>query len=128
MQLVFEFCAVDLGPVIEAIRRVLTSLDYRMQAGTGYVHVPTTDTLEGITERLERSEINSFVAYPKNGPVRYVLLTSQKRQGDLHGYFMGTVEYTSADYHGIWNLLLGSLGLFIVCIGYETAGLQSHHR
>lgn len=118
MQLVFEFCAYEARPVLDGVRAVLGLSEYAIHAGRGWQEVPTEGPPESIIARLETGEIDSFVAYPKSGPVRYAMVLSPACR-DNGSYYLGTVEYTARDYERLWNLLLGLPDLVLVCLGYE---------
>jgi hypothetical protein len=128
MQLVFEFCTSEARPAVEAVWRVLGDSEYTLQTGRAEREIRIDATLESITSKLESGEIDSFIAYPKSGAVRYAMVLSPTVADEPRSFYMGTVEYTARDYQWIWDLLLNVPNLSIVCLGLEEGvDLRDEH-
>ncbi len=125
MQLVFEFGSKHLSPIIEAVRRAIGSLSYKIQClpkGSD-TNEPTNDSLESAAVKLEMGDISAFTARPQGGTIRYALVLSPFFEGERLSLYMGTIEYTGEKYEPIWDLLLDTPGLTVACLGYDE-GLE----
>jgi hypothetical protein len=119
-QLVFEFWSQEVDPIVEAIRRVLGSCPTKnVAAGHSLQCEPTQQGLDWAAHQFSRGELTSFRLHPQNSGIRYALLIGPDFGGDKRPGYMGTIEYTRADYHHIWSGLLEVDGLRLVCLGYE---------
>jgi len=121
MQLVFEFGSHQIGPTVDAIRRVIGGLSYGLECVPkgSETNEPTNDSLESAATRLETGEILSFTLRPSEGMIRYALVLSPFFQGESLSLYFGTIEYTGENYASIWDLLLNTPGLIVVCLGYD---------
>jgi hypothetical protein len=121
MQLVFEFGSKQLSPTIEAIRRTIGTLSYKIEClpkGSD-TNEPTDDSLESAAVKLEMGDISAFTVRPQGGPIRYALVLSPFFEGEPLSLYLGTIEYTGENYAPIWDLLLGTPGITIACLGYD---------
>ena len=121
MQLVYEFGAKELQPIMEAIRRALSDAPYAVKClpNDSDTYSQTEDSLESAALKLQRGEIASFSLHPENGLVRYALVTCPFFDGQALSVYLGTVEYLGSDYKAIWNQVLGVPGLNVACLGFE---------
>jgi hypothetical protein len=121
MQLVFEFGSRQLGAAVEAIRRVLGELAYEIRCvpkGSDR-YEPTADSLDSAAKKIEAAAISAFSLHPKRGMIRYALILSPSFEEVPCSLYVGTIEYTGEDYAWIWDLLLETPGLTVVCLGFE---------
>ena len=125
MQLVFEFGAANIGPIIEAIQRVLGPTPYTVSClpKDSSEYGNTSDTLASAGAKLGNDNIASFSLHPRGGLVRYALVTAPFFDGQPRSLYLGTIEYIGSDYKPIWNTLLATSGLKVVCLGYDE-GLE----
>ena len=121
MQLVFEFGSKQLPPTVEAVRRAIGTLAYKIEClpKGGDTNEPTDDSLESAAVKLEMGDISTFTVRPQGGPIRYALVFSPFFEGEPLSLYLGTIEYTGENYAPIWDLLLGTPGLTIACLGYD---------
>ncbi len=120
-QLVFEFWSPEIEPVAEAIVRVLDGRPTENAAATNSLqYEPTQQGLDWAAQQISNGQLSSFSLHPLDGSIRYALLSGPGIGGDKQrpGY-MGTIEYTLADYTHIWTELLKVNGLGMVCLGNE---------
>ena len=75
MQLVYEFGATGVEPVIEVIRRALedTPCSVKYLPNDSDTYSPTDDSLASLAVKLRRGEIASFSLHPDSVLVRYAL-------------------------------------------------------
>lgn len=120
-QLVFEFWSQEIEPVVEAITRVLEGCptENSVAAGLSLQYEPTRQGLDWAAQQVSAGQVSSFVLHPQNGGVRYAMLNGPGIGGDKLPGYMGTIEYTLADYIRIWRRLLDVNGVRIVCLGHE---------
>jgi len=121
MQLVFEFGSKQLPPTVEAVRRVIGTLACNIEClpkGSD-TNEPTDDSLESAAVKLEMGAISAFTVRPQGGPIRYALVLSPFFEGQPLSLYLGTIEYTGENYAPIWELLLGTSGLTVACLGYD---------
>ena len=121
MQLVYEFGASELEPVLEAIQRAVGNMPYdvRCLPNDSDSYGPTDDSLASAAFKLKEGVIPSFTLRPKNGLIRYALVICPFFDGQPLSLYLGTIEYLGDDYRNIWNLLLGIPGLKVACLGFE---------
>jgi hypothetical protein len=119
-QLVFEFWSQEIKPLVEAITLVLEGCQTENESATlSLQYEPTQQGLDWAAQQLSTGQISSFVLHPRNGCIRYAMLNGPGISDDKQPGYMGTIEYTEADYLPIWNRLLEVDGLRIVCLGHE---------
>ena len=121
MQLVFEFGAKELEPVVETIQAVLGSTPYSLSClpNDSDTYGPSKDSLVSAVLKLKRRELASVAIDPKSGLVRYGLVTGPFFDGQNRSIFLGTIEYLGNDYNPLWTLILGVRGLSVACLGFE---------
>lgn len=119
MQLIFEFCAAETRPVVEAVLRVLGDAAYTLKGGFGGNEVSMDGGIGSAMSKLDNCEIDSFIAFPGTGPIRYAMVTSPVLGADPLSLYMGTVEYAARDYQWIWDRLMSVTGLTVICLGFE---------
>jgi hypothetical protein len=121
MQLVYEFGAYEPDPVTRAIHLAVGNTQYSVKCmpNDSDTYEPTDDSLSSATSKLREGVITSFSLHPSSGPIRYVLVTCPFFAGHALSAYLGTIEYIGDDYRALWNLLLGVLGLSVVCLGFE---------
>ena len=125
MQLVFEFGSDEARPVVEAIRRAVGRLSYAVKylPNGSEDWIPSSEPLDSVAAWLERGEISAFSLHPKDGIIRYALALCPFFEGAQRSFHLGTIESTEKSYQPIWELILGTPGLKVACLGYEE-GLE----
>ncbi len=119
-QLVFEFWSQEIGPTVEAIRRVLDGCPTENEAAAhSFQYEPTSQGLDWAAQMVATGQVSSFLLRPRNGGIRYAMLNGPDIAGEKRPGYMGTIEYTQGDYIHIWNHLLNVDGLRVVCLGCE---------
>jgi hypothetical protein len=119
-QLVFEFRAPEIGPVVEAITRLVPACPtVNAVADFSLRYEPTQEDLNWAARQLSEGQASSFVLHPQDGGIRYAMLHGPGVGGEERPGYMGTVEYTRSDYSHIWSALLKAEGLCMVCLGDE---------
>ena len=121
MQLVYEFGAKEVDPVIDAIHRAVADTPYSVKClpNDSDTYSPTDDSLASLAVKLRRGEIASFSLHPDTGLVRYALAICPFFDGQPRSIFLGTIEYLGNDYKPLWNLVLSVPGLSFACLGFE---------
>jgi len=121
MQLVYEFGAKEIGPVVQVIHSAFGDVPYSVKClpNDSDTYTPTDDSLESVASKLQRSEIASFSLHPNSGLVRYALATCPGFDGQPLSLYLGTIEYTGNDYKPLWNMILGAQTLTVACVGFE---------
>lgn len=121
MQLVYEFGAKEVDPVIEVIHRALGDTPYAVSClpNDSDTYGPTEDSLASAVLRLERGEVASVALDLKAGLIRYGLITCPFFAGQHRSIFLGTIEYLGNEYKPLWNLVLSVPGLSVACLGFE---------
>jgi hypothetical protein len=121
MQIVIVFGSEKLGPVIDAIQKIIGGVSYTVecQMSQSDAFAPTQDSLESAAQKLSTGEVISVTVRPRSGPIRYVLLLPPFYDGASLSLYTGTVEYTAKSYATIWESLLQTTGLKVACVGYE---------
>jgi hypothetical protein len=121
MQLVFEFGSNDFRSIIEALRSALGEQSYNTKTlpANDDTYVLTDDRLESAGAKLVRGDLSAFSIHPLEGEIRYGLVLKPNFEGEALSIYLGTIEYTGDDYQTIWNLLLVTPGLELVCLGFE---------
>jgi hypothetical protein len=121
MQLVYEFGASEIEPIVAAIRRSMGSAQYsiRCMPSDSDSYEPTEDSLSSVTAKLEEGALASFSLHPNTGLIRYALVTCPFFAGQQRSIYLGTIEYLGDDYKPLWNLILGVAGLSMACLGFE---------
>ncbi|MBI1747767.1 MAG: hypothetical protein HYR55_14435 [Acidobacteria bacterium] len=121
MQLVYEFGAKELEPVVDVIQRALGNTQYLVQCipNDSDTSSPTEDSFSSVALKLKEGKLASFSLHPSNGLIRYALITCPFFWGQQRSAYMGTIEYLGDDYKPLWNLILGVLGLSFACLGFE---------
>ena len=119
-QLVFEVYSKEVAPVATAIVRVLEGYPTDNSAATTWLeYEPTPHGLDWAATQFGCGNLVSFVLHPRQGAIRYALLTGpMSDDASLFGY-IGTIEYTRRDYDQIWAKILDVDGLQLVCLGFE---------
>jgi hypothetical protein len=120
MQLVIEFGSEKLTPIVEAILNIIGDVSYTLEcrAMQSDTYEPTQDSLQSAVLKLSTGGATSVLVRPRTGPIRYILAFSPS-QAERLSLYMGTVDYTGRSYGPIWELLLRTSGLKVVCVGYE---------
>jgi hypothetical protein len=119
-QLVFEFWSPEIEPVVEAISRILDGCP--TENGFDIASPKYQSTTRGLdwgAQQVRMGQIGNFLLRPQTGGIRLALLHGQREGGGNRPGYMGTIEYTHNDYIHIWNGLLNSDGMQIVCLGCE---------
>src|ERR1700694_2227335 len=121
MQLVYEFGAKELKPIIAAIERALGSTQYSVKCmpNDSDTYAPTEDSLSSAALKLTEGILTSFSLHPSNGLIRYALVTCPFFAGQQLSAYLGTIEYLGDDYKALWNLILSVPGLSVACLGFE---------
>jgi len=121
MQLVYEFGANELAPIVEAIQRAVYSTEYSVKCmpNDSDTYEPTEDSLSSATLKLKEGVLSSFSLHPNSGLIRYALVTCPFFDGQQRSIYLGTIEYLGDDYKALWKLILSVPGLSIACLGFE---------
>lgn len=121
MQLVYEFGAKEMDPVIDVIHRALSDTPYSVKSlpNDSDTYSPTDDPFATVALKLRQGEIASFSLHPDCGLVRYALATCPGFDGQHLSLYLGTIEYTGNDYKPLWNLILSAPALTVACLGFE---------
>lgn len=121
MQLVYEFGAKELEPVVEAIQHVLSGAPYLISClpNDSDTYSPTEDSLAAAASKLKKGDLASIAVNPKPGLIRYGLITCPFFDGQQRTIYLGTIEYIGDDYKTLWNLILGVPGLSVACLGFD---------
>jgi hypothetical protein len=121
MQLVYEFGAQQLEPVVDAIQRALGSTQYLMKCmqNDSDTYELTEDSFSSATLKLKEGALTSFSMHPNDGLIRYALVTRPFFAGQQLSAYLGTLEYLGDDYKTLWNLILSVQGLCVACLGFE---------
>jgi hypothetical protein len=121
MQLVYEFGANEVEPVIEVIQQALGDTPYSVKSlpNESDTYSPTDDPLATVALKLRDGQIASFSLHPDGGLVRYALATCPGFDGQPLSLYLGTIEYTGNDYEPLWNLILSAPALTVACVGFE---------
>jgi hypothetical protein len=121
MQLVYEFGAREVGPVVRVIHGALGDVSYSVKClpNDSDTYTLTDDLLESVATKLQRGEIASFSLHPSSGLVRYALATCPSFDGQPLSLYLGTIEYTGNDYEPLWTMILSAQGLTVACVGFE---------
>jgi hypothetical protein len=121
MQLVYEFCAKELEPILEVIQRALSDVQYSMKCmpNDSDTYEPSEDSLSSAAFKMKEGVLTSFSLHPINSPIRYTLVTGPFFAGQQLSTYLGTIEYVGDDYKELWNLILNVPGLSFACLGFE---------
>ena len=121
MQLVYEFGAKEVAPVVEAIKRALGSTSYSVSCrpNDSDTYSQTEDSLASAVSQLKKGDLASVTVNPKGGLIRYALIMCPFSDGQQRSMYLGTIEYLGEDYKGLWNLILSVPGLSMACLGFE---------
>jgi len=121
MQLVYEFGAKELEPVVEAIRHALGNTKYSVKyvPNDSDTCEPTEDSLSSAALKLKEGVLASFSLHPYTGLIRYALVTCPFFAGQQRSAYLGTIEYLGDEYKVLWNLILSVRGLSVACLGFE---------
>lgn len=122
MQLVYEFGATEVDPVVDVIRRALgvTRYSVYIQPTETDGYSLTHDSLATVATTLRDGQIASFSLHPDASDlIRYSLVTCPGFDGQPLSLYLGTIEYTGDDYKPLWELILNVPTLAVACIGFE---------
>lgn len=121
MQLVYEFGAKEVEPVIQVIHCALADTSYSVKClpNDSDTYSPTDDSLASVVLKLQRGDIASFSLHPSGGLIRYALVTCPGFDGRPLSLYLGTIEYTGNDYKPLWNMILSAPALAVACVGFE---------
>lgn len=121
MQLIYEFGAKELDPVIEAILRAMGNAQYSVKCmpNDSDTYKPTDESLSSAASKLKEGILTSFSVHPNGGLIRYALVTCPFFAGQQLSDYLGTIEYLGDDYKGLWSLILHVQGLSVACVGFE---------
>ena len=108
MQLVFEFVASDLRPIVQAIERVVGSVACIVScvAKGSHTYVPSHDTLSSVAAKLATGEVSAFSLHPESGLIRYALALAPFFENEKLSLHFGTIEYVGDDYQDTWNVTI----------------------
>src|SRR5271170_618467 len=100
MQLVYEFGASEIEPIVVAIQRSMGSAQYsiRCMPSDSDTYEPTEDSLSSVAAKLEEGALASFSLHPNAGLIRYALVTCPFFAGQQRSIYLGTIEYLGDDY------------------------------
>ena len=121
MQLVYEFGAQKLDPVVQVIQLALGSVQYSVQC----MHMgsdssePTEDSFRSAALKLEDGTLSSFWLHPKDGLIRYAMVTCPFFAGEHLSVYFGTIESLDDDFKTLWDLILSVPELSFACLGFE---------
>jgi len=129
MQLVFEFGAEEIEPVIATIHLAVGRAPYSVKClrKDDDTFEPTEDSLLSAALKIKESAIASFSLHTDNGLIRYGLVTSPFYHGEQLSCYLGTIEYLGEDYEPLWNLIVSVPGLSVACLGFEE-GVELEDR
>ena len=121
MQLVYEFGAKELEPIVATIHGALGSTHYsvRCMPNDSDTYDLTEDSLSSAAVRLKEGVLASFSLHPSSGLIRYALVTCPFFAGQQRSSYLGTIEWLGDDCTALWNLILAARGLSVACIGFD---------
>ena len=121
MQLVYEFGARELEPIIAAIQQAIGRTPYSVKCmpTDSDTYEPTEDSLSSAMLKLKEGVLTSFSLHPSGGLVRYALVTCPFFAGQQLSPYVGTIEYLGDDYKALWDLVLNVPGLSFACLGFD---------
>jgi len=124
LQLVLEFgalAATSLADVAKELVPTPSVVEVLYADKTSYE--PLADSSADVSAMMSEGIISSFILRPAGGAIRYVLGLCPHFDGDNFSCWLGTVEFTCADYAALWERLLARHDLLFVCLGFEE-GVQ----
>jgi len=121
MQLVYEFGAGELEPVVTTIQHAFGRVPYSVKCmrNDSDTYETTEDSLSSAALKLKEGLLASFSLHPSSGLIRYALVTCPHFAGQQRSAYMGTIEYLGDEYKALWDLILAVPGLSFACLGFE---------
>lgn len=121
-QVVIEFGAPSLGPIMDAMLSVIGSpsaIETESPHGSGEAYSATKEAVEALSGKLTDGQIVSVTFRTRAEGVRYGLILKPRYSGHDLSMWMGTVELTTDDWRRYWDALLAFDSLAFVCVGDE---------
>jgi hypothetical protein len=121
-QVVIEFGAPSLGPIMDALLSVIgtpSAIETESLSGSGEACPPTKDALEALSRKFTDGQIVAATFRTESEGVRYGLILKPCYGGQDLSMWMGTVEVTTEDWRRYWDALLQFGSLAFVCVGDE---------
>jgi hypothetical protein len=122
-QFVFEFASRELRPISDAVEAIVAPFSEisvaRTTEGDSWEYLQSTFTFEQVVAEMNNGDVLSALVRGNDSNIRYGLITCPKFNGGHLSLWMGTVEFIGEEWHPIWNKLLSSPALEVVCIGLD---------
>jgi hypothetical protein len=110
-KIVFEFGAVNIEGIRDATEVAVENSEYQMSVTMAtekesLEYTNTRDTLSSATRKFEHGEITSFLLFPQNSSVSFVITFVPHFLGDPMPLWLGSVEYKGSEWETLFHRLL----------------------